>query len=153
MISATPLSSNRRGFTLMETLAVIIIMAILSAIALPAISKSQMQTKIDRAAYSISNDVQMAFSMAAREGKPVTYSINSATLRFAVTDRATGTVLHNRYFGVSESPFGLTALGMSAPSITVFPNGTASGAVEINLTLRSYSRTVRVSRVGFTRVS
>jgi type II secretory pathway pseudopilin PulG len=137
----------------METLAVVIIMAILGAMAMPAINRSTMQTKVDRAAYSIANDVQAAFSLAAREGKPVTYTVNSTALRFVVADRATGTVMHDRYFGVRQSPFGLTSIGMSAPSITVFPNGTASGSVEINLTLRSYSRTVRVSRVGFTRVS
>jgi type II secretory pathway pseudopilin PulG len=137
----------------METLAVVIIMAILSAIAMPRISRSMMQTKIDRAAYSLANDVQAAFSLAARGGKPVTYSVNSTALRFLVADRATGTVMHDRYFGVNESPFGLTGLGMSATSITVFPNGVASGSVEINLTLRSFTRTVRVSRVGFTRVS
>ena len=152
MGSATPKLTNRSGFTLIESLAVIIIMAILGGMAMPKISRSTMQTKVDRAAYAVTNDVQMAFSLAARSNKPVTYAIDNTKLRFVVADRATGTVMYDRYYGTTTSPFGLTAFGMSATSVTVFPNGTSSQQVEVNLTLRNYSRTVRVSRVGFVRV-
>jgi prepilin-type N-terminal cleavage/methylation domain-containing protein len=143
--------SGRRGFTLTETLVVVIILGVIAGFTLPMASRSMSKTRADRAAYLISIDIESAFSLAARQRRPVTFTVDSNAKRYVIRNRATSAVLVDRYMADKDSPFALSSLTMNVPSITVFPNGMASGAAKITLTVGTEQRSVTLTRAGQVR--
>lgn len=140
--------ARRPGFTIMETMIALVMLAIVGAMAAPSIARSMTSTRVDRAALMVAGDVEAAFSLAARQRKPVLLVVDSVNRRIEIRDRATAAVLQTRTYGLNGSEYGLTRLAPSTPGITVFPNGLASGAFDIYTDANQSSRTVRVLRTG-----
>lgn len=145
------LNRNRRGFTLIEALVVISILGVLATFAVPAVERTMLQNKLDRATMTAAADMQSAFTLAARQRKPVRLVVDAAAKNIEIWDRATGTLLNGRRYGVGASPYGLTALSIANPVI-VFPTGIASGTATVTLTLGQHKRRITMSRVGQIRI-
>lgn len=139
-----------RGLSLIELLIVVSLVGIVSAFGLPSVNKSMRQRRVIAASMAVARDVESAFSLAARQRKPVRVVFDGASGEIRISDRATSTVYRRRPL-LSTSEYKLDAATMSPASIEVFPNGVGSAGFTITLTNGSFSRQVVVTRTGLTR--
>lgn len=119
------LARSRSGFSMTEVLIVVILLGILSTFAIPNITRSMKRTRSDRALMVIKGDMENAFSLAARQGRPVLIDFITDIPAYRVMDRASGRVLLERRFG-NDTPYGAKGMWVSSKTVTLFPNGFAS---------------------------
>ncbi len=144
-------STRRHGFTLIETVIAFTVSGILFTIALPRTSSALHQSQVRRAARVVATDLQLTFSLAARQRRPLRLTYDPVNLRYTVTLVADGTLLRTRQLG-SESAYALSSVAFSPTSIDVFPNGMAASALTITLERGDHSRQVTMMRSGMVRV-
>lgn len=143
---------NRTGVTLVEWMTVIVILGTMFAIALPKLSSDIRQRRVIAAAGALNADIPTAFSLAARQRKPVMLSYDAASGEVRVTDRATDSVYVRRPLR-STSEYMLDGVTMTPSSVEIFPNGVSSSAFTITLANGSFVRQLSVARTGFSRVT
>jgi prepilin-type N-terminal cleavage/methylation domain-containing protein len=143
---------RQAGYSLIEALFVVIILGVIAGYAFPVVERSVAQSKADRAGQAISNELRNAFSLAARQRKPVRITFNATNRTMQIADRASGQVMVRRDFSNANSPFGLTSMTVSSSTIDVFPNGVASGTLQVNFAVATNSRVVNMTRIGHVRV-
>lgn len=143
---------RRNGFSMLEMLTVMIIIALLIAIAVPKMARIIRHERVNRAAQVLVADLQNGFAMAGRQRAPVRLQFNGSTLTYTFTDRATGVLYQTRVMN-KASEFGLTSLSATPTTIDVLPNGIASAAFVVNLAQGDYSRQVTASTAGFVRMN
>lgn len=137
---------------MIETLFVLVILGVIAGMAMPVMERGVARSKADRAAATISNDLRSAYSLAARQGKPVRVLVSTANRTITIQDRATGTVFVRRDLAQQNSPFGLTSMAVNRTALDVFPNGIASDTLSIRFSVNTNGRVVRMSRVGQIRL-
>lgn len=143
---------NRSGVTLVEMMTVIVVLGTMLAIAIPRMSNDVRQRRVISAGSALNADIPVAFSLAARQRKPVTLSYDAASGEVRVTDVATDTIYHRRALrGTSE--YMLDSVTMTPASVQVYPNGVSSSAFTIRLANGSFVRQLIVARTGFSRVT
>lgn len=142
---------RRSGFTAIELTIVVVMIGALAAFGFPRVAREIRRSRANQASTIVAADIEVAFSAAGRQRKPVTISYSSSTKQLQVTDRASGTVLRNRPLG-SSSEWNLDQVTTTGLPVTIFPSGVASGAFTIDLTSGSFTRRVSTTRVGLTRV-
>lgn len=143
---------NRSGVTLVEWMTVIVILGTMFAIALPRLSDDMRQRRVIGAAGALNADIPAAFSLAARQRKPVTLSYDAASGEVRVTDSATDSIYVRRPLG-NTSEYMLDAVTMTPSSVQIFPNGVSSSAFTITLANGTFVRQLSVARTGFSRVT
>jgi prepilin-type N-terminal cleavage/methylation domain-containing protein len=141
----------RPAFTMVEMLIVIAVLGSIIAMALPNVNNTIRQRRVIAAASALSGDVDAAFSLAARQRRPVRVAYHAASGEIRVADRVTGTVYRRRPLRLS-SEYHLDAVSMSPSSIDVYPNGVGSAGFSVNLTNGAFQRQILVTRTGLTRV-
>ncbi len=145
---------QRFGFTIIEMLAVLVIMGLLVGISIGRISATITQQRLNRAAIALSGDLESAFSLAQRDRKPVTISFNTGTMELSIADAASGTVFRKTSLG----NFDLKAsnVTLSRTSLNVYPAGLADDSLSITLSATlgntTYSHRVRMTRGGLVQV-
>lgn len=142
----------RKGVTMAETMIVVVVIGTMLAIALPRVNDDIRQRRVISAANQLSADIPTAFSLAARQRKPVTLSYDSASGEIHVTDRASGTVYLRRALSTT-SEYMLENVTMTPATVHVFPNGVSSSPFTIQLTNGSFVRQLSVGRTGLSRVT
>lgn len=143
----------RAGFTLIEVIVVLVLIGILGTLAAPAVGRSITNTRADRSTGAISSDVETAFSLAARQGKPVLLEVDPVYKRIVVRDRASNSVMQSHSYNAAESPYGADRMTMSKSQVTVFPNGLTDGPFVIYVNMAGEGRAVRVTRTGIIRIT
>jgi prepilin-type N-terminal cleavage/methylation domain-containing protein len=145
--------TTRPGFTMLELLIVLSIIAIITSIALAGFTRIVNQVRLDRAAQTVSYDLQMAFSIVGRNRKPVRIAWDSANVRFLITDRSDTLLFRTRPMG-PDSPFKLdnSMFTVSKSMVEIYPPGLAADSLNIHIVNRDQKRTVSMQRGGLVRV-
>lgn len=143
---------NRRGFTLPEAMIVVVVLGVMFSISLPRFNETTRQRRVVSAATTLNADIPVAFSLAARQRKPVTLTYDAASGEMRVTDRLTGTLYHRRPLR-STSEFKTDSVTMTPSSVQIFPNGVSSAPFTVRLFNGTFVRQLTVSRSGHTRVT
>jgi prepilin-type N-terminal cleavage/methylation domain-containing protein len=137
----------RRGFSLLEILVVVVIMGIVGTMSAGRIHALIVQQRVALAAKSVQNDIELAFTTASRNRRPVLIAFNTGNRHMEITDQA-GVRRYRR------SPIGLLGtVTFSRSPVEVYPTGLADGTLHITMTLESVTRHVRMSRAGIVRIS
>lgn len=144
------LEDRRVGFTLIELIMVMSILALAMGMAAPRIASSIQHNRVNRAVTLVAADLQSAFSVAGRQRKPVRVSLNTSTKTYTIADRATGATIRSRVLGPT-SEYKLASVTFSPPQIEIFPNGVSTAALTVTLSSGDYSRQVTASTSGFVR--
>src|SRR2546423_10718596 len=113
--------NSRQGFTVLELIAVVVILGIMAAFAGPAMSRIVRHNRVNRAATVIASDLQNAFAVAARQREPVRIQADAASRSYQFVDRKSGAVLRIRTFYGDTSEYRLSSLVVDKPTIDVFP--------------------------------
>ncbi|MGI8401800.1 MAG: pilus assembly FimT family protein [Gemmatimonadaceae bacterium] len=145
--------SARRGFSMVELIAVVSIIGVMAMIAGPAMSRVVRHNRVNRATTIITSDLQNAFAVAARQREPVRIQGDAASRSYQFVDRKTGTVLRIRTFYGDTSEYRLSTLNFSPATLDVFPNGVSSAPLTVDLANGDYSKQITVSSAGFVRIS
>jgi type II secretory pathway pseudopilin PulG len=135
-----------------EVLIVIVILGIVAAMAVPAISKIVRHQRVNKAAAIVAADLQNIFAMAGRQRAPVHLASNATAKTYTFSDRKTGTVFQTRSLG-STSEYQIGTLVFSPTSVDMFPNGISSAPLSVTVGTGDYTRTVTASTAGFVRVA
>lgn len=143
---------SRRGVTVVEMVIVIVVLGTMLSIGLPRMNEGVRQRRVIAASSALSADIPIAFSVAARQRKPVSLSYDAASGEVRVADRVTGTIYARRALG-STSEYMLDSVTMTPASVHVFPNGVSSSAFTIRLANGSFVRQLSVGRTGLRRVT
>jgi prepilin-type N-terminal cleavage/methylation domain-containing protein len=149
-------SSRRRGFSFIEMLTVLVIVALVGKMSMGRIALWLTKSRIERAAQTTSQDLSSAFALARRNSSPVVVTFNTwasgDSIRLRLASRG-GTVYRNRYFGL-RSQFGFKASEVSATSASfeVHPFGVATVGDTITFTRNGTTRRVIMTRAGIVTV-
>jgi type II secretion system protein H len=143
---------RRSGFSLVEMMVAITIIGVAAALSIPKISAITNETKIQRAAQALQNDVQQAFAIAGRNRSPVALRWVSGSMQMRITNLANTLVFRREGLGTSAG-YGLSSSEVTVwpTTLTVFPNGLAADTMFIKLSRKGYTRTIRVSKSGMVR--
>ena len=145
------LTMRRRGFTAVELMLVVIVIGTLAAFGFPRVARELRRSRANQASAAVATDIEVAFSLAARQRKPVTVSYDAGTKELRVADRATGAVLRRRPLG-ADTEWKIDQVTTTGLPATIFPSGLANASFTVNLTSGSFTRRVTSTRVGLTRV-
>ncbi len=145
-------SAGRLGFSMLEMLVVMIVLAILVAIAIPKMAQIITHERVNRAAQVVVQDLQNGFAMAGRQRAPVRLTFYPSTKKYVFTDRATGTMLSQRLFS-QGTDYSLSSLTSTVNPVDVLPNGIGSASFEVTVSNGGYSRKVFASSAGFVRMT
>lgn len=146
-----PYSRVARGFTLVEVLTVLTIVATTTAIALPRLNRNVRQSRVASLAGVLTADVDAAFSLASRSRRPIVIAYDAASAELRISDRNAGTIYRRRPVGAS-SDFRLDSASLTPSSVVIFPRGYASAAFSVFVRSGVTSRRIDVTRTGLTRI-
>ena len=135
------------GFTLLEALLTVVVLGILVSVALPRTGDALRHQRVNRATRVIATDLGLAFSLAARQRRPVRIAYDPGAEEYSFTDRASGSLLHRRRLG-EGSEFALTSITFSTLPVDVMPTGIATSALTITVGSGTYFRQVIMMRAG-----
>jgi prepilin-type N-terminal cleavage/methylation domain-containing protein len=148
--------SARRGFTILELLIVMFMVAIVGGMSMGKMHDIMMQQRVIRASSTIRTSVEDAFAIASRNRKPVRMVWDATKMQFNITDRA-GTTIY-RHVGLGQDPYRLPASSVtfSSSPVEIYPNGLAGSSLTITLSTAlsasTAARTITVSRAGMVQV-
>jgi prepilin-type N-terminal cleavage/methylation domain-containing protein len=144
---------QRRGFSMMELLVVLIITGVIAGLSMSRFSAMLAQERVTKAAAGIANDLRMGFSIPGRVRRPVRIRVDTAAMMLLITDRAQSTTYRKTAFG---SRYNLTGSNVayypSSSPLEIYPNGFASDTMSITLTSNGYTKRVRVTKGGMVQV-
>jgi prepilin-type N-terminal cleavage/methylation domain-containing protein len=150
--STAPSFRTRNGVTMVEMMIVVVVMGTTFSMALPRMNAGVRQRRVISAANALNADMPVAFSLAARQRKPVTLSFDAASGEVRISDRATGTIYLRRSLQ-STSEYMLDSVQVTPATVQLFPNGVSSSAFTVRLKNGKFARQLSVGRTGFTRVT
>ena len=148
----SPATSRRRGVTMVETVIVVVVFGTMLSIGLPKVNEGVRQRRVISATNALNSEIPQAFSLAARQRKPVSFLYDAASGEMRIIDRKDGTVYARRALR-NTSEYLLDTVTMTPSSVQVFPNGVASSAFTIRLVNGRYVRQLKVGRTGLSRVT
>jgi type II secretion system protein H len=141
----------REGFTLIETIIVLVVVAILAALVAPQANDAISQSRVQNSAGVIAGDLQLAFSLASRQRAPLRIVVDPSGRKYQITNRA-GTVIRERNVG-DMSDLHVGSMTSTVSQLEIFPNGLASGPIAITVALNGHTQTISMTRAGQVRVT
>jgi hypothetical protein len=123
----------------------------MTATTIPAVTTMITHAHVNQAAVTVSHDLAVAVSDAARERKPIRIALASGHQSITITDKTSGTVLATRALGAGDI-YALDSASFSTSPVDVMPSGLATSALTVTLWSQGYSRQVTMSLAGWVRV-
>ncbi|MEX2527058.1 MAG: GspH/FimT family pseudopilin [Gemmatimonadota bacterium] len=146
-----PPACGRAGFTLLELVLAMVMVAVLTSVAVPRIGEAMRSTRTDRAVRTMVLDLEHALSMAARQRAPVRISQPSGTRQLEVRNAVDATLYLARDFGPGAD-FQVEFLTLEPAVVDVFPTGRTSSGLTVTLRTGDMTRVVAMSTAGQVRV-
>ena len=141
----------RSGFTLIETIVVLVIVAMMAALVVPNANEAIGHARVNNTANVIAGDLQLAFSLANRQRTPLRLVVDPSGRSYQIVNRA-GTVIKERRVG-DTSDLHVSSLTTSVTTLDVFPNGISSGPITITVATNGYRQRITMTRAGQVRVT
>ena len=142
-----PLTGSRLGYTLVEMAVAILVASLLGLIAQQHVGPMIQRSQVNRATAAVAADLESAFSMAARQRRPIRISCCTAA-GYTFADRSDGTVRLQR----SLVDYGVTNLGFSTSPVDIFPSGVATSADTVTIGTAGYTRRIVMTSAGLVRI-
>lgn len=139
------------GFSFIELLIVMLIVGILTGLAYLRFGSQYKHSRVRAAANVVAADMQTAQVLAARERKPIVFSINGSARSYTITTRAGDTVYVRRSMA-SGSDYEVDTLRTTVSTIQFYPTGFTSGSATVTVKSDTYGKSVALSRAGQIRV-
>ena len=131
---------------------VLLIVATVIGALTPGVARTISHARINRAANVVAAQFYLAQSMAGRQRRPVTLTVDTSAKTITLADGVSPfTTLTVRRFGAS-SEFRITAFSASRTSIYLLPSGMANAADTVSVGDGTYTQRVCVSRAGQIRI-
>jgi type IV fimbrial biogenesis protein FimT len=129
-----------RGFTLIELMVVVTLVAILAAVAGPSMREQLANFQVRSAAEGIANGLNVARAEAARRNSPAAFTLNSTGAGWSVAQVSPATAIQSRGNGDSSSLSVSSSTGSLA--VTFLPTGIVDTTAATRLEQISISSTV-----------
>ena len=139
------------GFTLLETIIVLVVVAMLAALGTPMVNRAIGHSRVHNSASVVAGDLQLAFSLASRQRSPLRITVDPSGRNYRITTRA-GTVIKERHLG-EQADLHVSTMVSSVTTLDVFPNGLSSGPIAITVGINGYAQTITMTRAGQVRVT
>lgn len=149
--NASPSYRSRFGFTLIETLIVLAVLAILLGTLGPVVARRISHSRVNGAAHVLAGNLESALSLAARQRRPVRVTVDAAQRSVLIADRASGQTIARHSYGPA-SEYKVETLSSSPASIDILPHGVATSAATLTVGIGGYSRRVTLTRAGLVRL-
>jgi prepilin-type N-terminal cleavage/methylation domain-containing protein len=143
--------TDRQGFTMIELALTITLIAIMTAMMVPKIGRIIQATRINREIAIVVQDLEQAFTIAARSRKPMRLSCTCGTQTYTIADRTGGTVRLSRKLG-ADADLGTLTLTFSASPVDIFPSGVATAPDTVRITSGTSTRAVVLTTAGQVRI-
>jgi Tfp pilus assembly protein FimT len=145
-------SARRGGFSMMELLLVLSMMALVGIMAFPRTSAMMTQWRVARAAQAMAEELQSAYAIVGRSRKPITITVDKVKMELVLSDR-NNIVYRRRNFGPT-SAYKLDAVDVTSPKLVVevFPPGLSADSMSIEILRQGKYRRVRMLRGGLVQV-
>jgi prepilin-type N-terminal cleavage/methylation domain-containing protein len=142
-----PLTGRRLGFTLVEMAVALAVVGLLTLMTQQRVSAIIQRSQVNRATAAVAADLESAFSLAARQRRPIRISCcTNGSYTFA--DRTGGTVRLQR----SLVDYGVTTLTFSTTPVDIFPSGVATSADTVTIGAGSHTRRIVMTSAGLVRI-
>jgi type II secretory pathway pseudopilin PulG len=131
---------------------VLLIVATVIGALMPGAVRTISHARINRAVNVVASQFYVAQSMAGRQRRPVTLTVDSTLKTITIADAVSPfTTLTVRRFG-SSSEFRIKRFWASRASVYLLPNGMANAETTVSLSDGTYTKQVYVSRAGQIRI-
>jgi type IV fimbrial biogenesis protein FimT len=141
----------RAGFSLIEILVTVAMLAIMIGMAAPEVSKDISQSRVSRAAQVVAGDLEQALSLAGRQRRPVRVVVDGSSKEIQLVDRVSGQLISRRALG-DVSEYKLYSVSGSPSTVDLLPHGVATSTTIVILSAAGYSKSVTMTRGGHVRV-
>jgi type II secretory pathway pseudopilin PulG len=152
-----PLSRrHRRGFTFIEILTVFVLFACVTAIGVRSIGETLQHDRPSKAANLFAADIEMAYSMAARQRAPVRLHFDSVKRLYEFDDRTDTTVKYKvRTLSSGDREVGF--MKFTPTDFYIMPSGLATSTLSAKFGFVGASGTITytvdVSRTGLVKIN
>jgi type II secretory pathway pseudopilin PulG len=154
-ISRQGLSSGERGYTMVEMVLTFVVIAIMAAMMVPKIGRAMRTNQVNRSIALVASDMEAAYTLAARQRKPVRVDCTCGSGIYTVADRA-GTVLMSRNLRADNDLGVMTLTFTAAPvntlPVEIFPPGISDKNLTVRITSGTSTRAVFVTTAGQVRI-
>lgn len=151
-VERTPNFTGRAGYSFIEMLTVIVVMAILMTITVLSMAPRIKNGKVNNAANVVVGDLQYAQSLAVRHRRPMAVVVQPATRQYVIRERDNPSEVYRTRALGQDSEFSLDSLGASPSSVEFYPNGVARTTTLLTVGLDGYHRHVELTRAGQIRI-
>jgi prepilin-type N-terminal cleavage/methylation domain-containing protein len=145
----------RRGFTLVEMAFTFVVIAIMAAMIGTKIGPALRKSRVNRSISLVASDMEQAYSLAARQRRPVRINCNCGAGTYTVADRA-GTVLLSRNLQADADLGVMTLTFTAAPAnvlpVEIFPPGISDKNLTVRITSGTSTRAVFITTAGQVRI-
>jgi len=139
------LQSESHGFTLLEMMVVMIIMAIVAAIGIPSFSDWREKQAVRNAAQALLAQIKQARVLAVSENRSVRFTFTSTTYTFDADTTGNCSACKKESNTLSQYS---NSLSVSPTTTRTFSSRGTSNSGSITLTAGNYSKTITMNVLG-----